>query len=103
MKLMDAFGLNVNNICVGQEKVSLFWWMNEKKVLAIVAILKWFGNRKKWPNQSARINPIGPGRFCDAYVPGGMFFHPPLKNDFLLQKRVIFHLDIKLGIILALF
>ena len=48
-------------------------------------------------------NPIGPGRFCDAYVPGGMFFHPPLKNDFLLQKRVIFHLDIKLGIILALF
>ena len=49
------------------------------------------------------INPIGPGRFCDAYVPGGMFFHPPLKNDFLLQKRVIFHLDIKLGIILALF
>ena len=49
------------------------------------------------------INPIGPGRFFDAYVPGGDVFSSPLKNDFLPQKRVIFPLDIKSGIILALF
>ena len=44
-----------------------------------------------------------PGDFPTLMYWGGMFFHPPLNNDFLLQKRVIFHLEIKLGIILALF
>ena len=50
------------------------------------------------------INPIGPRRFFDAYVPGGgMFFHPPLKNDFLPQESIIFHPEIKFGIILEVF
>ena len=55
------------------------------------------------PQLSFVLTLLVPGDFATLMYRGGMFFHPPLKNDFLLQKRVIFHLDIKLGIILALF
>ena len=48
-------------------------------------------------------NPIGPGRFFDAYVPGGDIFSSPLKNDFLPQESIIFHPEIKFGIILEVF
>ena len=50
-----------------------------------------------------RLNPIGPGRFFGARVPGGcVFFHPPLESDFSPKKGAIFGPEIKFGIIRAL-
>ena len=48
-------------------------------------------------------NPIGPGRFFDACVPGGVLFDPPLKMDFLRKKCAILCPGIKFDKILAIF
>ena len=49
------------------------------------------------------LNPIGPGRFFGARVPGGGgFFTPPLESDFSPKKGAIFGPEIKFGIIRAL-
>ena len=53
-------------------------------------------------NTSSFFNPIGPGRFFGARVPGGVFFHPPLESDFSPKKGAIFGPEIKFGIIRAL-
>ena len=49
-------------------------------------------------------NPIGTGRFFDAYVPGGYFYiPPPLENDFIQGKNGFFCYEMKFGIKKALF
>ena len=35
------------------------------------------GQDQKWGAKDMNLNPIGPGRFCDAYVPGGDVFSSP--------------------------
>ena len=41
----------------------------------------------------ALLNPIGPGRFCDAYLPGGGCFSiPPSKMTFYFKKGSFFTL-----------
>ena len=39
---------------------------------------------------SSVINPMGPERFFDACVPGGVLFHNPFQNNSLLQKIIFF-------------
>ena len=60
---------------------------------------------KKMPSVGAAhvLTLLVPGDFSTLMYRGGMFFHPPLKNDFLPQESIIFHPEIKFGIILEVF
>ena len=62
-----------------------------------------FENLKKAQKYRHSLTLLVPGDFSTLMYQGGMFFHPPLKNDFLPQESIIFHPEIKFGIILEVF